>query len=190
MQTPFSYLKDTSPFGLGTPDRSNYTFNRICSGSGPVPCPFSDTVAIISSDGNWFNYTYPYGYDINVPQVITDIYSSGTNDNTTISNYFDIQWRRYQVTSDLSSTSLNNGSSYLVSAFRNMQSLILNKAVQPVEGLLVDTINGGIGFRNHTVPPGFQHGVTWKEDLLFIEADTACVDTNLSLFFLIFLCPK
>jgi hypothetical protein len=29
-----------------------------------------------------------------------------------------------------------------------------------------------------TVPPGFQFGVTWEEDILFIEPETVCVDTN------------
>lgn len=122
----------------------------------------------------------PYGYDINIPQIITDIYSSGVDDKTTISNFFDIQWRRYLTTSNDNS---NNGSTFLVSAFRNMESLILNNATQPVEGLVVDTIHGGIGFRNHTVPPGFQYGVTWEEDLLFIEPESVCVDTNLTIDF-------
>jgi hypothetical protein len=150
-----------------------------------IACPFSDTVAISTSNSSWVGMDYPHGYNITIPQIITDIYSSGSNDNTTISNYFDIQWRRYQITSDLSSLVINNGSSYLVSSFRNMQTLVLNNAIQPVEGLIVDTVSGGIGFRNHTVPPGFQHGVTWQEDLLFIEPETVCVDTNLTIDFTI-----
>jgi len=36
-----------------------------------------------------------------------------------------------------------------------MESLVLNNTFQPVEGLIVDTVNSGIGFRNHTVPLGF-----------------------------------
>lgn len=31
------------------------------------------------------------------------------------------------------------------------------------------------------MPPGFDHGVTWDEDLLFVEPETVCVDTNLTL---------
>lgn len=60
IQTPFKYIKDTSPFGFGTPSRSNLTFNRLCSdtiGMTTLPCPFSDTVTIFASDGNWFNYS-------------------------------------------------------------------------------------------------------------------------------------
>jgi hypothetical protein len=75
----------------------------------------------------------------------------------------------------------NNGSAYLVGTYRNVQSLILNNATEVVEGLVVDMIKGGVGFRNHTIPPGFSHGVTWEEDLLFVEPETVCVDTNLTL---------
>jgi len=35
------------------------------------------------------------------------------------------------------------------------------------------------------VPPGLVHGVTWSEDLLFIEPETVCVDTNLTIDFTI-----
>lgn len=154
VQTPFKYLFDASPFGVGTPPRSNFSFNRICyTGdtffSMPIPCPFSDTIAITSTDGNWVNASYPYGYNISIPGTILDIYSSGVGDNTTISNFFDIQWRQYTITAD-SRQVFNNGSLYLVSAFRGMQTLGLNNAIEPVEGLIVDTVNGGIGFRNRT----------------------------------------
>jgi hypothetical protein len=186
IQTPFQYIPDSSPFGYGTPPRSNFSFNRMCSDGkhldlAPIPCPFSDTVAIITIESNQgIDYHYPYGYDLSIPQVILETYSSGTSINTTVSNFFDIQWRQYLTTS---SEYFNNGSTYMVGSFRNMESLVLNNAFQPVEGLIVDTVNGGIGFRNHTAPPGFQYGVTWTEDLLFIEPETACVDTNLTLDF-------
>jgi hypothetical protein len=187
IQAPFHYLKDNSPFGYGTPPRSNFSFSRICgTGSlftGPEPCPFSDTVAIVTNYPNEsVGYDYPYGYDMSIPNVILETYSSGTQNSTTVSNYFDIQWRRYITTS---SSLLNNGTTYLLGAFRNMQSLILNNAIQPIEGLVIDTVRGRVGLRNHTVPQGFQFGVTWEEDLLFIEPETVCVDTNLTLDFTI-----
>lgn len=134
--------------------------------------------------------SYPYGYNITIPQVLTDIYSSGTNDNTTISSFFDIQWRRYRLTRDQSYEHINNESAYLVSSFRDLQTLALNNAIEPVEGLVVDTVSGGIGLRNHTVPRGFQHGVTWREDLLFLEPETVCVDTNLTVDFTVALTPN
>lgn len=179
VSSPFRYIKDLSPFGYGTPDRSNLPFTRICSGvyTKYIPCPFTDTVALITtstSTGNG-NITFPYGYDLTMPAILSDIFSSGTKNDTTVSNYFDIQWRRYQTTRD---PSLNNGSTYLVGAFRPYSTMALNNALQPVEGLILDTINGRIGLRNHTVPPGYEFGVSWEEDILFIEPETACVDTN------------
>jgi hypothetical protein len=189
-QAPFIYTPDSSFFGLGTPPRSNYSFTRLCVVdivNFPLPCPFTDTVVVITYDANGtINYNYPYDYDLNVPEKLIDTFSSGTSNNTTVSNFFDIQWRQYLTTNSINqqgNVGYNNGSTYLVGTFRNMESLILNKAYQPVEGLVVDTINGGIGFRNHTVPPGFQYGVTWDEDLLFIEPETVCVDTNLTIDF-------
>jgi hypothetical protein len=122
-----------------------------------------------------------------IPQVVKDVYDSGVDNKTTISNYFDIQWRRYLTTS---SDTFNNGTTYLVGSFRNMDSLILNNATEPVEGLIVDTQKGGIGFRNHTVPPSFQHGVTWEEDILFIEPESVCVDTNLTIDFSVSISPN
>lgn len=186
-QAPFDNLVDNSSFGYGTPPRSSLPFSRICgiqfSAGGPIPCPFSDTISIVTAFPNeTINYDYPYGYDTGIPENIKTIYSSGTQNRTTVSNYFDIQWRRYMTTS---SGLYNNGSQYVVSAFRNMESLILNNARHGVEGLIVDSVSGGVGLRNHTFPPGFAYGVTWEEDILFIEPETVCVDTNLTLDFTI-----
>jgi hypothetical protein len=41
--------------------------------------------------------------------------------------------------------------------------------------------NPGIGFRNHTIPVGLEHGGTWSEDITWIEPVTRCADTNLSI---------
>lgn len=46
--------------------------------------------------------------------------------------------------------------------------------------MIVDTVLGGIGFRNHTIPPPTAYGTTWIEDILFVEPETQCVDTNLT----------
>jgi hypothetical protein len=153
VQTPFKYLVNNSPFGTRTPPRSNFSFNRQYSRLIPVPCPFTNNVAIISTNGNSVNASYPSGYNILIPKIILDIYSSGVGNVTTISNFFDIQWRQYKVKADRNVNSdsdftFNNGSNYLVGAFRGMQALGLNNAVEPVKGLIVDTVNGGIGFRN------------------------------------------
>jgi hypothetical protein len=184
VQTPFKYLADTSPYGYGTPPRSNFSFNRYCGGGfGPAPCPFTDSVSITSSFPNGtIQVDFPYGIDMEIPEIVNETFSSGTDDHTTISNFFDIQWRRYSTESDPDET-LNNGSSYLTGAFRTIQTLVMNNAMEAVEGLVVDNMKGGIGFRNHTVPPGFKYGVNWEEDLLFVEPETVCVDTNITMDF-------
>ncbi|KAH8668430.1 hypothetical protein BX600DRAFT_548781 [Xylariales sp. PMI_506] len=188
----FVYAVDPSPFGYGTPPRSNYSWSRICGSEsllvGPRPCPFSDTIVIITHFPNGtVDYDYPYSINTAVPDVIFDTYSSGTSDNTTVSNYFDIQWRRYAT---MRARLFDNGTDFLVADNRNMESLVLTNKIQPVEGLVVNAIDGGVGFRNHTVPPGFKYGVKWEEDLLFVQPETVCVDTNLTLDFTINASPE
>ena len=146
----------------------------------PRPCPFSATEEIVVWAPSNITYDYPSGYDLNIPQVITDIYSSGTKNGTTISNYFDIQWRQYLT---VNNTDYNNNSLYTVGTFRNMDSVLLGDTFQAIEGLIVDTVGGSIGFRNHTIPDGFPNGVSWQEDLLFIGPETICVNNNLTLDF-------
>jgi hypothetical protein len=76
---------------------------------------------------------------------------------------------------------MNNGSAYLVGGYRNLHTVVLRNSTEAYEGLIVDTINGGVGFRNHTVPPPTAYGSTWTEDILFVLPETHCVDTNLTL---------
>jgi hypothetical protein len=59
--------------------------------------------------------------------------------------------------------------------------LILENDLQAVEGLIVDSKAGRVGFRNHTVPVNALDGANWKEDILFIEPEAQCVNTNLTL---------
>jgi hypothetical protein len=50
-----------------------------------------------------------------------------------------------------------------------------------VEGLVVDSKIGRIGFRNHTIPINPGLGVQWIESILWIEPESACVNTNITL---------
>lgn len=182
----FAYTKDASPFGAATPSRSNLLFSRICDWghgliAGPAPCPYSEFPVIITWNGTTYDFNMPFGYSTSIPQTVRDIYSSGTKGvRTTVSNYFDIEWRQVMTNND---EYLNNGSAYLVGTYRQIESMILDDAIKPIEGLVVDTKSGGLGFRNHTLPVGLRHGATWTEDLLFIEPETECVDTNLTIDF-------
>ncbi|KAL4862906.1 hypothetical protein BDV12DRAFT_35888 [Aspergillus spectabilis] len=178
---PFRYTKDTSPFGYGTPPRSDLPFNRRCGAWNPVVCPGSNTTVI--ENRRTGTYYLPFGYDINVPDDLYEIFLSGTGSRgSTISNFFDIQWRHYfiQQRSDF-----NNGSQYLVGMYRQLESMILNNSTELVEGLIVDTRGTRIGFRNHTLPTESKYGATWSEDLLFVEPETQCVSNNISIDFTI-----
>ena len=179
--TQFQYVRDTSPMGYGTPPRSSLGFSRKCGSRLPERCPGSETIITFSKNGSHDIADLPFGYDTHIPQSVVDLYSSGTSEKgTTVSNIFDIQWRQYYSRQD---DRINNGSRFLAGSFRQVQSMVLDDAVGSVEGLIVDVKNGGIGFRNHTAPVGFGHGATWTEELLFIEPETQCVDTNLTLDF-------
>jgi hypothetical protein len=106
--------------------------------------------------------------------------------NKSVSSIFDIQWRSYtwsQINDNPGALVTDNGTAYPVGSFQMISSLLFNDAIPLAEGLIVDMKNGGIGFRNHSAPPSQPYGSTWSEDILFIEPETQCVDTNLTLDF-------
>lgn len=167
VQKEFHYVRDTSPMGYGTqPGNSLEFITRTCALLFRVPRP--DTNGTVDNT---------IGY-VSLPDSLNllDLFGSGTREyNNTVSNIWDIQWRQYQIRKHM------NGVRFFVGTFRQLQSLVLNNAVEPREGLIVNTEEGGIGFRNHTMPLGLRHGATWSEDLLFIEPKTQCVDLNITL---------
>jgi len=180
-QVPFPFINDTSPFGYGTPQRSNLGFNRHCGSHLPTVCPGSDTVINFSSNATSETANLPYGYNARIPQKKADLFQSGLAEQVaTVSSIFDIQWRSYTTQSD---PNINNGSTYLVGNYRQLKTLILDDTIEAVEGLLVNTVDGGIAFRNHTIPENLPLGASWSENLLFLEPDTQCVNTNLTLDF-------
>jgi hypothetical protein len=180
-QVPFPYISDSSPMGYGTPLRSDLGFNRKCGDFLPVVCPGSDTVITYSGNDTSITATLPYGYDSRIPQTKVQLFQSGlTEQSETVSSIFDIQWRSYITRQDIN---VNNGSTFLVGKYRQLTTLILDDTIEAVEGLVVDTMSGGLGFRNHTIPSGIPLGATWTEDLLFVEPETQCVNTNLTLDF-------
>lgn len=190
-------ISDPGPMGSGTPDRTTYKYSRLCGVGVPLNCPGVDggyhtwdNISDAGTRNEWIkSYTTfnksKHIVDLKIPQNVTEVFTSVT-ENTTVSSIFDIQYRSYQhKTTAYTSTEypLQNNSLYTVGFLRTLQSLILNNKVELVEGLVVDTINGGVGFRNHTVPNPVELGSTWQEDLLWIEPVTECVDTNLTIDF-------
>jgi hypothetical protein len=143
------------------------------------PCPWDDGATTFNA--THFNLQHHLTRDI--PEILREIYSSGTVGwPNTVVNYFDIESRQYSTSvSEL----YNNGSAFLVTDYRPMGTLITKDEIVLVEGLLIDLKDDGVGFRNHTLPTGVGVGGSWEEDILFIQPETVCVDTNLSLAFTI-----
>jgi hypothetical protein len=107
-----------------------------------------------------------------------DKLSSGSV-GTTIAGPKDIRFRNFFFYQNQSS----NNENIVVGLTRPMQFLILNTEYTMVEGAIVDPNNGGIGFRNHTIPVGLQLGATWQEDILWIQPETVCTANNFSIHF-------
>lgn len=173
----FQFAEDLSPFGYGTPDRGPAPFTRAC---GDDACP-----------GSWVNKTcVKQGLLTNCSDVvygrfIPDAWRSTLRDGASelggsVSSIFDVQWRTQVKSSDPYGTL----GWYIRSGYRQIGVLILDEKIQLVEGLIVDAQNGGIGFRNHTVPvPVHEYGSSWSEDILFVEPDAACVNMNITFDF-------
>lgn len=176
---PFGYLKDDSAFGYGTPPRSDAPFTRVCGTD--LACPGQTLNQTCNLKGNNCSVVY----DPRIPASLRDLFSNGaTTISSSVSSLFDIQWRSYNNQSDPFSIL----EWYLQDSFRQLSELIIDGKVEAIEGLIVDTVAGGIGFRNHTAPvpvPSLPYGSTWTEDILFIEPETQCVNLNITLDFIL-----
>ncbi|KAH7349057.1 hypothetical protein BKA66DRAFT_600615 [Pyrenochaeta sp. MPI-SDFR-AT-0127] len=161
----FSYAQDTSPMGYGTLPRSDLGFSRICR-SGTSHCPGSNSTFVPQQNFSTSMFA-PDGYDVSIPLEIRKLWSSGLSGMARSVSRF--------------SSEFSNRSAYLVGGYRQLQTILLSNSVQVYEGLIVDTVNGGIDFRNHSIPSTSTYGSTWSEDILFITPETECIDTNLTL---------
>lgn len=100
--------------------------------------------------------------------------------DNTIASPMDIQYRNYY---EEPNAYVDNGEMNIRGFIQPMQTLLLDDSYRLIEGLIVDSINGGVGFRNHSGPLRMGLGAQWTEDILFIHPETACTQTNLSLHF-------
>lgn len=175
-QELFTYVRDSSAFGYGTPARPDAPFTRVC---GDYACPGQTLNQTCNHAGNNCSVVY----DPVVPESLIDLFGNGSAKiGPSVSSMFDIQWRTYVNGTDIASSL----GWYLRAAYQQLSVLILDEKVEPVEGLVVDMVSGGIGFRNHTAPLApLTYGGTWTEDILFIEPETQCVDLNVTVDFLI-----
>ena len=189
----FKYIRDTSPTGLGSSSRENYKASRLCGFLSPLNCPGQAHGWVF-----WGNDTTGFGKNLTedayissvIPQNITDIFSSGsTGDRSYVAGAFDIQYRSYIMAADnMSSTPegspvTDEGRKRTQATLKTYQSFILNDAFDIVEGMIVNSKTGGVGFRNHTVPADPGKGMEWTEGLLWIEPETACISTNLTIYY-------
>ncbi|KAJ0423353.1 hypothetical protein BJY00DRAFT_310478 [Aspergillus carlsbadensis] len=182
---PFHHAVDYGIFGQGTPPRNeSLPWTRNCydgSYTRRVPVTCSDLTRELPPR------LREALVDVSVPDETIALFSSGLSaDSSTISSIGDIQWRswtllryRHPRVPDLEYTRFNI--SYPAGLAQEVGVLALTNKYELIEGLVVDTKDGGIGFRNHSVPPLTPHWSTWAEDLLFVQPVTACVDTNLTL---------
>jgi hypothetical protein len=181
----FQYVKDDSIFGEKTPPRDSYMFTRVCADSR-LPCPGVDP-----EDFTLLPLDRPYApkptvvrqYEPYVLQNISDCFGSGVKAEGDLrSSPFDIQFRQFMTFSNENGTA-GNASSHspnTTEGYIQLEDFNLADKFELREGIIVDGVNGGIGFRNHTVPikPLMKYGATWIEDILWIDLETACVDTN------------
>jgi hypothetical protein len=175
---------DEGSFGLMTPPRSNLGFSRGCSDKGgmlPGQCPGTDTVIEYADNGTLFEATIVNDdYDRRIPTRLAALYQSGlTTQPASMSSFFDIEWRWYNTHER---DNLQN-ESYIVDGYRSISNVIGDGDIKLVAGLIVDTKDGGVGFRSHAVPVAADvpYGADWKEDVLSFVPETACVDTNITL---------
>jgi len=173
----FAYVQDRGPLGLGTAPRTGLGMSRSCGAGILKVCPGSVGSMTVVTDENWINGTSE-GWDFRLPSDLAELYQSGLKlQGSTVSSFFDIESRLFNVGFNED----QDNSTYLVDSFRPLSSFILTDKIQAVEGLVVDSQNPRVGFRNHTAPIHAQFGAEWEEDLLFFEPETQCVDTNISL---------
>lgn len=193
-ETPvrFEYVPDKTALGLGTaPRHDTLGFSRRCSDSNGTEviavasCPHSDVeVTLIGVNENGTTtIDASAGYDTRIPKNVYEFFQSGVPRlGQTVSSLFDIEYRNYRLTRDSAGAYFQNGSDYLVGDYRQIANMALNDELEVVEGLVVDTKNGSVGFRNHTAPAEqFEFGAHWREDILFIEPVTECASLNITL---------
>lgn len=186
----FVYVADQSAIGAGTPPRSSrgYSFSRKCTDHATSRlCPgdsylgnvtTTETVALTNDTTIENDYILPES----ISPTLIDQYQSGlVGSSPSLSSFFDIQFRQWTIFSD--KTVYNNGT-LLRRADKYLSTTFMDDKYELFEGVIVNAKSGGIGFRNHSVPSTFsQYGTEWEEDLLWMQPETSCVNTNLTSIF-------
>ena len=113
----------------------------------PINCPGADNKLTTTKNSTTSSVHTDTYYDITIQDKYMSFWTAGSSKvNKSVCSIFDIEWRTYQLHHDKSNF-INNGSDYIIGSYRPMTNVILNDAYETVEGLIVDTKNGGVGFR-------------------------------------------
>lgn len=172
----FEYARDLSLFGNSTPPRPSTGLSRDCNRL-ILFCPGGLISASRDFNNSYNLNTTDFNATTHLPANLTAMFTSATKDST-VAGAFDIQYRSWSLTS---TPDYDGNRSYAKGAKRHIDTLLSNDKTVLVEGIVADMKYGGIGFRNHTIPSDVQRGVTWNEDILWLEPDISCANTNLSL---------
>ncbi|KAK1759852.1 hypothetical protein QBC47DRAFT_398655 [Echria macrotheca] len=162
----FAYVPDPSVLGMATLGRESYALSRGCGKGAYKPCP-----GIVSTAGPEEQQDSQVVFTTTVPTNITECFGSGTSSPGDLrSSSFDIHFRQFSaqlMVSNTNQTYKNVTGCY--NAF--IGQVVTEPGYHLREGLVIDAIDGGLGFRNHTVPssPEMVNGATWEEDLLWME---------------------
>ncbi|KAH8152125.1 uncharacterized protein LAJ45_03551 [Morchella importuna] len=123
-----------------------------------------------------------YRIGSSVPAPLTALFTKASYYGASVASVFDIQFRNYIIL-NLPQHQLANGLKYTIGQFRFLETLILSRGFKLIDGLVVDTKDGGVGFRKHAVPDREKkkYGASWGELLLWVAPETVCVANNVSL---------
>lgn len=173
----FQYVPDLSFFGDGTMDRPDMPMSRDCIITA-IHCPGALVPGSVIGQDTLDPRPNPnISATTGIPKNITEMFRSAT-DGSTVASTLDVQYRSWMP---YRNKYFDNNEPYVKGSFNHIEMLLSQEQYVLVEGIIADTISGGIGYRNHSVPTGLQYGGEWEEDILWIQPDIACVDTNLSL---------
>ncbi|KAL8693631.1 MAG: hypothetical protein Q9218_001589 [Villophora microphyllina] len=170
----FSYAPDAGFFGQGTLPRAD-TVHRLCGWTKWLDCP-GTSYEDPAIRNKYSNHTV---VNSSIPLASTRPFVDMSKDNT-IASPMDIQYRNYY---EEPNQYIDNGEVNVRGFIQPLQTILLDNQYRLVEGLIIDSISGGIGFRNHTVPLQMDLGAEWVEDILWLYPETVCTQTNLSLHF-------
>lgn len=172
----FEYVLDLSGFGNGTMRRPDMPLSRDC-GIETRFCPGAAVPGSVDHQGSYNNSANSsLTATTRIPKNITAIFTSATQ-NSSVASILDIQYRSWVP---YVNKYYDNHKPYPKGQFRHIDLLLSRDSIVTVEGAIADMASGGIGFRNHTAPVGLPLGAEWDEDILWLEPDIQCADTNLS----------